>query len=60
MSENPHAPSSRPGDPEPSKKPPAITQRDRERPAALGPKDVDAGPEGQYPDPDEYAGTEDH
>ena len=39
---------------------PAITQRDRERPGTLGPKDVDAGPEGEYPDPDEYAGTDDH
>ena len=26
----------------------------------LGPKDTDAGPEGEYPDPDEYAGADDH
>jgi hypothetical protein len=58
MTENSHAPTP-PADADPSE-PPAITQRDRERPAALSPKDVDAGPEGDYPDPDEYAGTDDH
>ena len=60
MTENPHTPKSQPADPEPSKNQPAITHRDRERPAALRPKDVAAGPEGEYPDPDEYAGTDDH
>jgi hypothetical protein len=60
MTENPRAPLPQPGDAGPSKKQPAITQRERERPGGLGPKDVDAGPEGEYPDPDEYAGADDH
>jgi hypothetical protein len=40
--------------------PPAITQSERDRSGPLGPKDTDAGPEGDYPDPDDYAGADDH
>lgn len=39
---------------------PAINQTERDRSAMLGPKDTDTGPEGQHPDPDDYAGAEDH
>jgi hypothetical protein len=60
MTDDPHPPPSQPGDAGPAKQQPAITQRDRKRPEGLGPEDVDAGPEGEYPDPDEYAGTDDH
>jgi hypothetical protein len=38
---------------------PAIIQPERDRTGPLGPKDVDSGPEGDYPDPDEYAGADD-
>jgi hypothetical protein len=46
--------------PEQADRPPAITQTERERSGPLGPEDTDAGPEGAYPDPDEYAGSDDH
>ena len=39
---------------------PAINQPERDRSGPLGPRDTDAGPEGEYPDPDEYAGADDH
>jgi hypothetical protein len=39
---------------------PAIKHPERDRSGPLGPEDTDAGPEGEYPDPDEYAGADDH
>ena len=39
--------------------PPAITKRDQDRTGQVGQKDSDRGPDGAFPDPDEYAGADD-
>ena len=44
----------------PRTEPPAINQTERDSSDPLGPEDSDAGPEGPHPDPDDYAGADDH
>jgi hypothetical protein len=64
MTESPHEPrrvgpddASGPGTPIAT--PPPITRRDRDRTGQVGQKDSDEGPDGPFPDPDEYADPHD-
>ena len=60
MTESPRdTPPAGPGNPSghraPIATPPPIAKRDRDRTGQLGQKDSDSGPDGRFPDPDEYA-----
>jgi hypothetical protein len=39
--------------------PPPVAKRDQDRTGQVGPEDSDAGPDGAFPDPDEYADAHD-
>ncbi len=39
--------------------PPPVTKRDQDRTGQVGQKDSGAGPDGAFPDPDEYADSHD-
>ncbi|MDX6597108.1 MAG: hypothetical protein QOE87_995 [Gaiellales bacterium] len=64
MTESPHeTPPVGPDDPggpgTPITTPPPVTRRDQDRTGQVGQKDSDAGPNGPFPDPDEYADPHD-
>jgi hypothetical protein len=48
-----------PGEGAPIATPPPVTRRDRDRTGQVGQKDSDSGPDGPFPDPDEYADPHD-
>ena len=57
MTDSPHeTPPAGPDSPgTPIATPPPVTKRDQDRTGQVGQKDSDAGPDGAFPDPDEYA-----